>query len=368
MTGTDELRMLYDNIKQAVSPEDVFGSLEGMEWPEKEKEVKAVYRRISLKVHPDHCPQGFKEMANEAFAILAALNERAQAKIKDETYGSKREERHAENEGFIIKTKKREYFIDSIIAQGDLSTVYAGRTNGDSDIGRVAVKVVDDPADNDLMLNEIRALKHFQSQPANQSKHLPVLLDQFKTSDGQIGIVLHYLNGTYSFTEIRNKYKEGIPEKHMVWMLNRLLSVLGYAHDKGVVHCNIDPDHLLVRPKDHNLFLIDWSYASMDPASTGDGFKVLNEKFSAPEVKDKMPPLPASDLYSVGKCMIYALGGKVRSNELPRNTNERIKSFIRYFVLPSPLQRAQDAWELHGELNELVVDLWGPKRFLEFEM
>jgi hypothetical protein len=45
-----------------------------------------------------------------------------------------------------------------------------------------------------------------------------------------------------------------------------------------------------------------------------------------------------------------------------------IRLFLEFLVGESPLQRAQDAWEMHQLLNDLVVGLWGPKRFLEFEM
>src|SRR5262249_19682565 len=153
--------------------------------------------------------------------------------------------------------------------------------------------------------------------------------------------------------------------KHMVWMLSRLLSVLGYAHSKGIIHGNIDPSHLMIRPSDHNLFLIDWSYAAVNPFRTGDGFKVWREHYSAPEVAERKRPIPASDLYAVGKCMIFILGGDVRNNSLPAQVDEKIQRLIIYFVRESPLQRAQDAWEMYTFLRKLMEELWGPRKFLE---
>jgi len=365
MTSDTELNALYELISQAVSPEDIFGNLEGEN--DKLSAVKDAYRKIVLVVHPDRCDVRVKEMANDAFTRATSLYEKAQKKIEQGVYGTHTPEHNGAERDFVIQTRKREYRIKSTLAQGDLSTVYLGECNSGDEFGKVAIKVIDDPGDNDLMMNEIRTLKLFQSQPANQSKHLPVLMDQFKTSDNQLGIVLRCLDGCYDLYSVREKYKDGVSEKHMVWMFNRLLSVLGYVHSKGVTHNNIEPAHLLIRPKDHNLFLIDWSYAAINPKS-GDGFKVFNEEYSPPEVRLRKSPLPSSDLYAAGKSMIYILGGDPKTNFIPSSVNDKLRRFVEFFVMESPLQRAQDAWEMHAMLNELVVELWGPKRFLEFEM
>jgi serine/threonine protein kinase len=217
------------------------------------------------------------------------------------------------------------------------------------------------------MRNEARIIGILQNEPSNQSKHLPVLLDQFRTTDRRSGLILKCFNG-YDLYSVREEYKDGVDQKHMVWMLNRLLSVLGYAHSKGIIHGNIEPAHLMIRPSDHNLCLIDWSYGIVDPSATGDGFKVFNKDFSAPEVKERKPPIPSSDLYSVGKCMIYALGGNIKTNTMPDSVNKDLQRFIQFFIRESPIQRAQDAWEMQNQLVELIEYLWGPRKFLEFRM
>lgn len=364
-----ELQMAYDNIMQAVCAEDIFGIIEG------EKKaitdvIKRIYFRISKIVHPDRYNSDVnkREMADEAFRRLNEFYEAAQNKIDNGEYGKCLDEEVAEDSGFVIKTLKREYIISSTLAEGDLSTVYGGDCAGGDDFaGKIAVKVFEDAKDSDLAQNEVKILKIFQAEPSNQSKHLPVFLDRFKTTDDQQGTILRYIDG-YDLYSVREKYKNGIDRKHMVWMLNRGLSVLGYVHSKGVTHNNIEPGHFMVRPKDHNAWIIDWCYAAANSSRSGDGFKVYNDDFSAPEVKDKKPPLPAADLYSLGKCMIFALGGDIKTNEMPDIVEDKLQRFIKFFVRESPLQRAQDAWEMHEKLNELVVELWGLKKFLEFKM
>lgn len=360
-----ELQNAYRIIMEAVCCEDIFGGLDQTNLGD---HFKKVFRQLSKVVHPDiYTNPDEKEMAKEAFQQLGELYSSAQKKVKNGTYGQRINSKEAES-GFVIKTGKREYNVKTALAQGDLSVVYGGKCIDENGIEmEIAVKVVENPADNDLMKNEIKVLKLFQSAPAVQSKHLPVLLDQFKTSENQLGIILRYIDG-YDLCSVREKYKRGIPQEHAAWMLERLLSAVGFVHSKGVVHCNIEPAHIMISPKDHNVFLIDWSYAVVNPSNTGDGFKILNEDFSPPEIKGRKPPIPASDMYSIGKCMIYILGGDVKNNLMPQTVDERLQRFIQFFVRESSRQRAQDGWEMNEQLKKLRSEIFGQKKFLEFKM
>lgn len=366
-----EVAKIYRKIIGAEYPEDIFGELVATEQNEQRSEVNKIFRNYAKLLHPDRYEDGTEEfrMAQEAFPILSEFNDKAQAKIEKGRYGN-RELDNSEDEiiDFVITTRKYEYHLRKTIAEGDLSIVYGGDyIDEQGNENKVVVKVIQDPADNDLAQNEARVLRLLNGEPNNYSKHLPKLLDQFKTSEGQMANILSYCEG-YDLYAVREKYKDGVEPKHMVWMLNRLLSVLGYAHSKGVVHCNIEPAHIMIRPQDHNLYLIDWSYAAINPFKTGDGFKILNEDYSPPEVAEKKRPLPASDMYAVGKTMIYLLGGDVKGKKIPAATPDKLSRMIQVFVRESPLQRAQDAWEMHTHLRKTVEELWGPRKFILFEM
>lgn len=360
-----ELERIHREILKAVVPEDIFGSLSSGDVNDRLEKVRKTYWNLTKTVFPDHYrddPENFK-MAEESYKQLNILARQARAKINGEDHTKE------QDMGFIIKKPNREYHVNSKpIAEGDISMVYGGHySGGENGADSIAVKVVKDSADVDLMRNEARIIKILQAEPSNQSKHLPNLLDRFRTTDKRAGLIFSRFDG-HDFYSVREKYKDGIPQKHMVWMLNRLLSVLGYAHSKGVVHCNIEPTHLMIRSYDHNLCLLDWSYGVVNPFATGEGFKVFNEDFSAPEVREKKTPIPASDLYSAGKCMIYILGGDIKRDLMPNSVDARLQRFIKFFVIKSPIQRAQDAWEMREQLVELIEDLWGPRKFLDFEM
>ena len=368
-----DLQGIYDEVMQAVSAEDVFGELIDLDGEKTKMQLlEEAFSRLSATADPKN--YGFSpddaEIARDVMDRLQKFYERAKARIADDVYGCNRR-----GEGFLLRgrtrfrTERREYFMGDALVTGDLATIYEGEcVMGDEFAGKVAIKIINDPADNDLAQNEIRTLKALHAGGGKQRKHLPTLLDNFKTDGGQVGIVLRYLEDCYDFTEVKQKYPKGVPEKHMAWMLNRLLSAIGYAHSMGILHGNIEPTHLMILPRDHNLFILDWSYAITDPVHTGDSFKVFNPGFSAPEIEEKKPPIPSADLYSIGMCMIDILGGDIEGKTMPVTVCEDVQRFLNFMVMTSRLQRAQDAWELHGMLKNLRRKIWGPDKFLQFKM
>ncbi len=250
-----------------------------------------------------------------------------------------------------ITTRKAEYRLLRRLAQGDFCTLYEASEGG----RRVCVKLVDDPADSDLLQEEARVLRLLHGTAAPQTRHIPVLLDQF-ASEGRAGLVLQLCDGVDLRTLRAHHFPKGIDQRHVVWMMRRCLSTLGHAHAKGLLHGNIAPEHLVVRPGDHNVWLVDWCTSVM--ARDEAGFRVDNPPWSPPEVKARKPPLPSSDLFSLGRTMRFALG------EQP--VDERFDRFIAWFERDSPRQRPQDAWELYRKLDELRALIWGKHRFIQF--
>ncbi len=362
-----ELQEQYENIMHAVAAEDVFGVLGEGETAEILKRLERSYHNLAKTVHPDLYADNLdsREMAEEAFKQLGNFYEEAKKRVINGIYGRKFDRRQAE---FSIRVGEREYHLEEELARGEIATIYRGYCLGSDEFaGRIVAKIVNDPADNDLAQNELKVLRIFKSEPSKQSKHLPVLIDQFRSGDNRQGLILREIDG-YNLEQVKKRYPNGIDPKHLVWMLNRLLSASGLVHSKGIVHGNIEPAHIMIRPRDHNAWLIDWSYAATKPFQTGDGFKAVNEVYSAPEVAKRQTPTPSADLYSLGKCMIYILGGDEVTNKLPKAVPEPLGRFIKYFVFKSPVQRPADAWEMHGELINLIETLWGPRKFIEFEM
>jgi serine/threonine protein kinase len=153
----------------------------------------------------------------------------------------------------------------------------------------------------------------------------------------------------------------------VVWVLRRALAVLGWAHRNGILHGNLDPAHILVRPHDHMLWLVDWCWAVVNPAITKQGFKARNEIYSPPEVAERGRPTPASDLYALGKCAIHVVGGDPVTKALPE-MDPRLARFLRYLCVESQGGRGQDAWELYLQVDKIREQIWGAHEFVPLEL
>jgi serine/threonine protein kinase len=359
---------IYGCLTQALCPEDVFGALV----PSDEDTLDGVFRQLARECHPDRfaADPNDRELAQETFKRLNELRERARAKIGRGSYGVRDAPSDPEpaDGSMELQTVKHKYRLRlPAFVEGDLCLLYRGTClDGDGPDARVVVKIAREVADNELVRNEASVLARLSAAPSRHRKHLPVLLDQLRAEDRR-GVVLREVLAL-DLTTVRERLPNGVPAEHAVWILSRLLSVLGFAHSLGIVHGNVEPAHVLVSPPDHNVFLIDWSYAAVEPAKTGERFRTVNEVYSAPEVAERGEPTPAADLYSAGRTMVYLLGGNPVSGWLPDTVPARLTRLISFLTLPSVRGRAQDAWEMHRELEAARTDLFGPKQFREFRV
>jgi hypothetical protein len=115
------------------------------------------------------------------------------------------------------------------------------------------------------------------------------------------------------------------------------------------------------------VWVVDWCWAVVNPAQSGQGFKALNDVFSAPEVRERGKPTPASDLYALGKCAIHALGGNPADKSMP-DVDPRFARFLRYLCVESQGGRGQDAWQLYQQLENIRQQIWGAHEFVPLDI
>jgi serine/threonine protein kinase len=266
--------------------------------------------------------------ATEAFKLLKEMYSRAQDRIRLRQYG---QPYNSSSTAHTTTVGSRSYKVTRHMAQGDLAQIYLAEYDAaGGNVELATVKIVTDKADNDLMETEQKVLKLVKH------KSLSTLLDTFKTSDARFATIYRYIDG-YDLIALRRMdiYRQGVPLRHVCWILERLLSVLGFLHLNGVIHGNIEPGNVLVRPGDHNAFLIDLTFALIKPTRQ-DRYRGATEYYSAPELFADRAPLPTSDIYSLGKTIVYLLGGDVETNQLPASVDVRFKSFLSEMLHNDP--------------------------------
>jgi len=297
--------------------------------------ARYAYKMLVKVVHPDVAPAGRSLAATVAFAKLSAL--------------------WAGRDGRVLTTKRATYRVGGLIASGDLADL--------SEVdGGALLKLPRRPGDNDLMQAEAAALTTLRT--AGEPRHrayAPRLIESF-THEDRAGVrrtanILERAPGFVSLAAVRRAFPQGLDPRDAAWMWRRLLTGLGWAHRAGVVHGAILPEHVLIHPAKHGLVLVDWCY-SVAPGATIPALVARHRDHYPPEVTGKRPATAATDIF-------MATGLMLRLIAKPPPALRRFADGCGY---DAPRMRPQDAWHLLKEFDELLEDLYGPRRFRAFAM
>ncbi|WP_432988587.1 lipopolysaccharide kinase InaA family protein [Dactylosporangium sp. CA-233914] len=289
------------------------------------------YRMLAKLVHPDAAgPRGTK-----AFARLSQL---------------------WRNRG-VIRSARGTYSTETLEHRGDLANLYR--------VPEGHLKLVRDPACNDLMAREATALRRLASHgDPRYLPYVPRLVETFHMKSGKsetrranvIGVSAARL---HSLKEVRERRAEGLDPRDAAWMWRRLLVALGLAHRAGVVHGAVVAEHVLIEPDEHGVVLVDWCYSASE---AGDRIPAIvpghRDEYPA-EVLSRGTPGPYTDIYMAAGLMAGLIGDRAP---------KPLRRFADGCRLAAPRQRPDDAWRLLEEFDELLHRLYGPRKFRPFTL
>jgi serine/threonine protein kinase len=321
MTFDDAVALVW----AARDPTDVFTDGDGA----------TAYRRLVRILHPDVAPAGQGATATVAFARLAEL------------WAA----RHP-----VVVTRRHRWVLGAQVATGDLATLREASDGPD----RGLLKLPRLPADDDLLRREIEALRRLDAHPEYRA-YAPRLLDTLTHDAGGVrrtGAVLERLDGFVGLDEVSRRLPGGLDARDAAWIWRRLLVALGWAHRAGVVHGAILPEHVLVHPGEHGLALVDWCY-SVRPGERVPALVTRHRDHYPPEVPARRPAGPATDLHAAAGLMRRLIGARIPAP---------LRRFADGCRLARPGMRPDDAWLLLEELDEILHDLYGPRRFRVFTL
>lgn len=212
-------------------------------------------------------------------------------------------------------------------------------------------------------------LKEFNPSPINNSKkaaslfqneserlkqvgcheRIPTFVDYFENSGKQY-IVQQFIDGPN--LEQESAQQGHLSEKHILVLLDELLSIIDFIHSKKLIHRDIKPANIIRRFDDGKLCLVDFGAAKVatQTALAKTATLVGSFGFIAPEQLRGKGRF-ASDIYSLGATCIYLLTG----------------------ILPTDLINPEDgslSWQEHCEvtleltevLNKMVA-MWLKDRY-----
>ena len=204
------------------------------------------------------------------------------------------------------------YEIHEQIGAGDLGVVYRARKLSSNEW--CALKVLSPAAHTDEA--SIQAFLR-QASVLNQLQHPHIIrLLELGASGQNIFLATEYV-GSYPWDEFVSRYT---PEKRVriaCGVMSQILSALGYAHERSLVHRDVKPGNILITKKDDKLLakLADFGIAKQYTTAgmsqvTRDGDVLGSLPFMSPDqFMNSRDARPTCDLYSAGATLYWMLTG-----------------------------------------------------------
>jgi serine/threonine protein kinase len=217
------------------------------------------------------------------------------------------------------------YALLGELGRGGMGVVWRAQ---DQVIGRqVAVKELRLPDAESAAVFSERALREVRTGGRLNDPAVVTVYDVV-TDGGTTFIVMELVEAPSLADLVRQRGP--MPAAQAAQLGERVLAALQAAHAAGIVHRDVKPANILVAP-DGRVKLTDFgiAHAIDDPRLTTSGMIVGSPAFMAPERVEGREALPASDLWSLGATLFFAVEGSI------------------------PFERATTAATLHAIMTEI---------------
>ncbi len=248
------------------------------------------------------------------------------------------------------RCRRRPYDIVETLGHGDLSDVHRATRGGASFVLKVP-KVAGHDA---LGAKEVDVLRSLREPESPYRACLPEPVESFALEGRRVN-AFAWREGHVAATAL----PKALDPRHVAWMFNRTLELLGFVHRRGWIHGAVLPPHLLFHPADHGLLLAGWIHAERPPAK----LRLIPAAYAdwyPPEVRAGGASTPSVDLYLAAKSMLHLAG----EERLPAD----VRRFLRGCLLDSPRMRCQDAWQLRDEFAAVLDRVYGPPAFVPLSL
>ncbi len=272
-----------------------------------------------------------------------------------------------------------QYMIERELAHGGFSSVYLARQLEDQ--VQVAIKeylprkfahrtknnlVVPHSEETKPLFLRGRALFFEEAKVLSDLKHHNIVnvINFFHANETNY-MVMVYDYGVTLNKLIKDKHIKRT-EKLLVSIFTRLLTGVKVIHEKNMIHLDIKPANILIRPNFDPLLLDFGAIRGFPTSNKGKYTKVITKGFSPIEQYSLTSTLgPWTDIYAIGASMRCFLDGKMPMPSPDREIKEKMIPAVKAYKrkLPNYLLKAID-WAMAIEpeqrpqsINELEASL-----------
>ena len=268
------------------------------------------------------------------------------------------------------------YRVDAFLGRGGMAEVYKVWDN--QRMVYLAMKVLhQDMAEDKIFLRRFRR----EAQTLAKLEHPHIIRFHGLEQDGYSAFMLmEYVDGLSLRTMIFDA-GTSLPLAHVKEIMHAVCGALYYAHNKGMVHCDIKPANIML-DRHGGVRLADFGIARMTDGATATMVGAGTPAYMAPEQIHGKNPVPQTDVYALGVVLFEMLTGgerpftgeqaqstgstgeKVRWEHLnlrppsPRKWNSSIASSLEAVVMKclakDPAQRFINTLELFNELGKAI--------------
>jgi serine/threonine protein kinase len=206
------------------------------------------------------------------------------------------------------------YRLLAIVAGGGMATVYKAQ---DTLLNRVvAIKTLREKfAQDPQFVQRFRE----EAQAAANLNHPNIVTiydvgNDVVNGKGRNYIVMEFVEGQDLKTAIRDRVITGqlFSIEEAVGIARQVSEGVGYAHRRGLVHCDLKPQNVIITP-DGRAKVADFGIARAYTAMVAERVDVVwgTPQYFSPEQAVGTAPTPASDVYSIGIILYEMLGGRL---------------------------------------------------------
>lgn len=319
-------------IDKILNPNTKVGDI----FPNDVAQAKNIYRDLCKKYHPDTFAD---DRANDIISALTKLYNNAIKAIEAGTW---------EKSNFIaIKTTKGttlniNYLYHRVFELGEYYVcnqhiIYIFDFNKKKYYNNYIKQI------NKISYKDKKMEKYFKNL-------FPQVISEYNTLDNKHIIVISKTEDVYPLRAvIENVFNGEIPDKHLAWMISRLINICCFLKMNGLVHNGINIDNCFVSTDFHSILLLGgwWYTTDEDAAMIGTSKDIYN--IMPPLVKANKISKSITDIES-----IKAFGRQYISTSAPQT----FKNFLSSGTKESSIEESKK-WD------KALIDSYGKRKFIK---